>query len=342
MSLIDKIKAWFMDHEDIVPETIEKPKRKLDVVLLYCNYFDTERDKVNLVFYLDFDETKTSILELMKYGKYDHTSHLFRVTYDGLFHMRMDNRRSELINDFFANISTSINLEAICDPNLDHSRISTAIYDVIKMYAGFGNKKLKTNCGVLDFPEDFDHYDYTIRRLNNNNDIDTRSFTLIKMTLIDIPYYFLEYLIPYIENPSVNHCKERAHMGADVSNNFVASFEGRSATVNETIAIYNVINYANTCPESVRSSILPQGCAVCVEFTITLDRIFTCLARSGNEEFSSYFKNKVLTNIFTEEDIERLSYTKKKDDKEIEYDFDREIDEIILVEEEVIEEDENR
>ena len=162
------------------------------------------------------------------------------------------------------------------------------------------------------------------------------------MTLIDIPYYFLEYLIPYIENPTVNHCKERAHMGASMDNNFVATFEGRSATVNEVIAIYNVINYANTCPESVRSSILPQGCAICVEFTITLDRIFTCLARSENEEFSSYFKNKVLTNIFTEEDIERLSYTKKKDDKEIEYDFDREIDEIILVEEEVVEEDENR
>jgi hypothetical protein len=46
-------------------------------------------------------------------------------------------------------------------------------------------------------------------------------------------------------------------------------------------------------------------------------------------------------NIFTEEDIDNLSYTRKKTDEEVQDDFDREIDEIIFLDEEGGDEDEN-
>ena len=67
MRIIDRIRTYFT-REEIEDKKVEVIKNGLDVILLYCNYFDTYLDKINIVFYLDFDEDKVNILDLMKYG----------------------------------------------------------------------------------------------------------------------------------------------------------------------------------------------------------------------------------------------------------------------------------
>lgn len=338
MKLIDRIRTYFT-REEIKEEKIEVVKSGINVILLYCNYFDSHLENINIIFYLSFDEDKVNILDLMKYGRYDNSTHIFMTTYKELYDMRMENRTSDIVDTFFAQISDAMNLDTITNPREDKTNVSNALFNIIKTYAGYEDRKLKLECGIIDLPNDFDHYAFEINRLVGR-EVDFRPYTLIKMNLTEIPYYFLGYIAPYAEYINVNHCMERPH-GFVSNDNFVASFEGRSATVNESIAIYNVINYANTCPESIRSSILPQGNALNVEFTITLDRIFTCLEESENDNFSSFFRNEILLNIFTEEDIDNLSYTRKKTDEEVQDDFDREIDEIIFLDEEGGDEDEN-
>lgn len=338
MKLIDRIRTYFT-REEIKEEKIEVVKSGINVILLYCNYFDSHLENINIIFYLSFDEDKVNILDLMKYGRYDNSTHIFMTTYKELYDMRMENRTSDIVDTFFAQISDAMNLDTITNPREDKTNVSNALFNIIKTYAGYEDRKLKLECGVIDLPNDLDHYAYEVNRLVGK-EVDFRPYTLIKMNLTEIPYYFLGYIAPYAEYLYVNHCTERPH-GFVNNDNFVASFEGRSATVNESIAIYNVINYANTCPEFVRSSILPQGSAVNIEFTITLDRIFTCLEESENDNFSSFFRNEILLNIFTEEDIDNLSYTRKKTDEEVQDDFDREIDEIIFLDEEGGDEDEN-
>lgn len=339
MRIIDRIRTYFT-REEIEDKKVEVIKNGLDVILLYCNYFDTYLDKINIVFYLDFDEDKVNILDLMKYGRYDNSTHIFVTSYKDLLNMRLENRSSLIVDEFFARISDALNLDTITNIRAEEREVSNVLFNIIKIYAGYNDRKIKLKCGVIDSPNDFDHYACEINRLVGK-EVDFRPYTLIKMNLTEIPFYFLAYIAPYAENLLVNICKERPH--DFVSNdNFIASFEGRSASVNETIAIYNVINYADTCPESIRTSILPQGCALNVEFTITLDRIFTCLDKSENDVFRSFFKNEILLHLFTEEDIDNLSYTRKKTDEEVQDDFDKEIDEIILIDDEGGDEDEDR
>ncbi len=239
MKLIDRIRTYFT-REEIEEEKIEVVKIGINVILLYCNYFDSHLENINIIFYLSFDEDKVNILDLMKYGRYDNSTHIFMTTYKELYDMRMENRTSDIVDTFFAQISDAMNLDTITNPREDKTNVSNALFNIIKTYAGYEDS-----------------------------------------------------------------------------------------------------NYANTCPEFVRSSILPQGSAVNIEFTITLDRIFTCLEESENDNFSSFFRNEILLNIFTEEDIDNLSYTRKKTDEEVQDDFDREIDEIIFLDEEGGDEDEN-
>ena len=53
MRIIDRIRTYFT-REEIEDKKVEVIKNGLDVILLYCNYFDTYLDMINIVFYLDF------------------------------------------------------------------------------------------------------------------------------------------------------------------------------------------------------------------------------------------------------------------------------------------------
>lgn len=333
MKIVNKIKTLMTKEniEDI--NSNEVSKSNLDVIILYCSEFDYDDNyekEVDILFYLDFDENKVNILDLVAYGTYFNDSHIFRTSYKNLVKMKLCNKSSEIINNFFAKISNVNNLDKVVDNNLDEEELEDVLYSIINEYNGYNCTAIEIGNGVVYIPYDIDALVYEIRKLNGDKEINYNNIIPFTFFLYCIPQYYINSLVGYAEDMQIDICDLKPYHNI-CNDRYPLSFEGRPYYFNSEEAIYSIINCAKSYKGDM-SSILPQGISMDAKFTITLDNIFTCLDQSGNDNFKSFFKEIILC-IFTEEEIESLKYSIKKTDEEIENDFDKDIDDIILIEE---------
>ena len=105
VKLLTKLKTLFTRKE--VKQENLNVKLGLDVIPLFCNEIedDSHYNLINVLFYLDFDETKVSILDLLAYGSYDHRVHLFKITLENLIKMRLEQENSYIVKEFFLRIA---------------------------------------------------------------------------------------------------------------------------------------------------------------------------------------------------------------------------------------------
>lgn len=321
MKIIDKIINHFTTKKNTVKEN-----NKLNVILLYCSNFEKISESINLVFY--FDSENINLSDITKFGVYDNNTHIFQTTYLDLCKMRIDNKKSDIINNFFANISNGNNLDKVANINLTKEEIEDVIFDILKPYSGYNSMKRATeDFYEIDTIKDFDHYNYEISSLLGHEIKNLSQYIPIKITLFNIPFYFLEYLILFTKDI---HILKKCDAVTNYENIF-----NNGDIIN---GINNVIKYADTFPDSMRTCILPLGYPINVEFTTTLDSIFTYLGETENSIFVEFFTNKILSIIVDEKDIHDLSYNRKKDLIQIEEENIEEVDDIISIyEEEYIE-----
>lgn len=325
MKLVEKIKT-LMTVESKSEEKISHIKTKLDSVVMYCSSFDMDIDRdINILLYLDFDETQVSILDLVRYGTYFNKSHIFMTTFKNLVNLRMNHKDSEIVKQLFANISSPSCIDRIADESLDKEEIELTILEILDYYEGYMNNRYYLDCGLIDFPQ-IDELLYSIKEYRDIGD-DYESFIPFRISLSEVPYYYLESIIKCGGYDVNIETYTKPYDSTDKTERYPFKFEGKVFNYTIEEAIYSIINMAISTNTRM-SSILPQGIALNVDFTITLDRIFTYLDTSENEEFKTIFENIIISYI-GEEVLTNRKYKSIKSDEELHESFtDNEYDDI--------------
>ena len=340
MKLIAKLKTLFTRKE--VKQENLNVKIGLDVIPLFCNEIEDDTPSYNLInvlFYLDFDETKVSILDLLAYGSYDHRVHLFKITLENLIKMRLEQENSYIVKEFFLRIAVGSDSFNIVDNELDEESIKLCVVDIISKYSSYNSLRAynnNENCEI-DIPC-IDRFIYELRKTCKNEKYDYTKYVLAKIRMVVIPLFYLIDLFKLADEIWFEVDYDTPHNCNRYGSKMTYFFEGKQFGLTEEEAIYSIINMSKGNILTYKST-LPLGIAVNVELTTTLDRIITFLATSGNDNLKQIIKDELLEGVFDEKDLESLRYHAKATDEEIEYDIDEEIDEVVSYT--VLEDDEN-
>lgn len=339
MKLLTKLKTLFTRKE--VKQENLNVKLGLDVIPLFCNEIedDSHYNLINVLFYLDFDETKVSILDLLAYGSYDHRVHLFKITLENLIKMRLEQENSYIVKEFFLRIAVGSDSFNIVDNELDEESIKLCVVDIISKYSSYNSLRAyndNENCEI-DIPY-IDKFIYELRQTCKNEKYDYTKYVLAKIRMVRIPLFYLIDLFKLAEDIWFEVDLDKPHDCRRYGSKMTYFFEGKQFGLNEEEVIYSIINMSKGNILTYMST-LPLGVSVNVELSTNLDRILTFLATSGNDDLKTIIKDELLEGVFDEKDLESLRYHAKATDKEIEYDIDEEIDEVVSYT--VLEDDEN-
>lgn len=340
MKLLTKLKTLFTRKE--VKQENLNVKIGLDVIPLFCNEIEDDTPSYNLInvlFYLDFDETKVSILDLLAYGSYDHRVHLFKITLENLIKMRLEQKDSYIVKEFFLRIAVGSDSLNIVDNELDEETIKLCVVDIISKYSSYNSLRAynnNENCEI-DIPC-IDRFIYELRKTCKNEKYDYTKYVLAKIRMVVIPLFYLIDLFKLADEIWFEVDYDKPHNCNRYESKMAYFFEGKQFGLTEEEVIYSIINMSKGNILTYMST-LPLGVSVNVELSTTLDRILTFLATSGNDDLKQIIKDELLDGVFDEKDLESLRYHAKATDEEIEYDIDEEIDEVVSYT--VLEDDEN-
>lgn len=339
MKLLTKLKTLFT-RDEVKQENLNI-KLGLDVIPLFCNEIedDSHYNLINVLFYLDFDETKVSILDLLAYGSYDHRVHLFKITLENLIKMRLEQENSYIVKEFFLRIAVGSDSFNIVDNELDEESIKLCVVDIISKYSSYNSLRAYNNNenSEIDIPC-VDRFIYELRQTCKSYTYDYTKYVLAKIRMVRVPLFYLIDLFKLAEDIWFEVNYDKPHNCRGYRSKMTYFFEGKQFGLNEEEVIYSIINMSKGNILTYMST-LPLGVSVNVELSTSLDRIITFLATSGNDDLKTIIKDELLENVFDEKDLESLRYHAKATDEEIKYDIDEEIDEVVSYT--VLEDDEN-
>ena len=201
MKLLTKLKTLFTRKE--VKQENLNVKIGLDVIPLFCNEIedDSHYNLINVLFYLDFDETKVSILDLLAYGSYDHRVHLFKITLENLIKMRLEQENSYIVKEFFLRIAVGSDSFNIVDNELDEESIRLCVVDIISKYSSYNSLRAYNNNenSEIDIPC-VDRFIYELRQTCKSYTYDYTKFVLAKIRMIRVPLFYLIDLFKLAED----------------------------------------------------------------------------------------------------------------------------------------------
>ena len=247
MKLIAKLKTLFTRKE--VKQENLNVKIGLDVVPLYCSEIedDSHYNLINVLFYLDFDETKVNILDLLAYGNYDHRVHLFKITLENLIKMRLEQEDSYIVKEFFLRIAVGSDSFNIVDNELDDESIRLCVIDIISKYSSYNSLRAyndNENCEI-DIPY-IDKFIYELRQTCKNDKYDYTKYVLAKIRMVKVPLFYLIELFKLAEDIWFEVDYDKPHDCRRYGSKMTYFFEGKQFGLTEEEVIAQNIPYVKS------------------------------------------------------------------------------------------------